>query len=334
MTASCCCLLLFWTLFLLCCAEASEESSLKQTILSLQTQLIQNTKEASQQDIENQLAEATFEEAEFMRAKFRRFGFPNERFDNGKSKLEKGDPVWFRLEIPQWWVTGFVWEELEEDGFVKVHVTADNRIYYRVQRGVDVRGVRSEDYNTIWLSEYSRDLGEFARTQQSEAKEDERQRLYQVAIQLDPLNPHPLDNMGIYHLDHGDLEQAVANYEKSIRVQPNWYHTYYNYALLLTGNPQLVQNDTQILDLFVKGFDLNPLFLDTLWHVAEQYGRHGRHDEECYAWRLLRELNRNPSPYGAERPFRQWNRGWEETKKIKHCTDRLRQGEQRRSDEL
>eukprot|EP00797_Seminavis_robusta_P017801 Sro2663_g334060.1 repeat-containing protein (257) ;mRNA; r:9730-10500 len=230
-------------------------------------------------------------------------------------------PLWFLLETPQWWVTAKIVEILDvSEGRFRVNITAEDRIV-QATRGETVRTVAINEFILgIWKSEYERDQGELARAQN---KPEERFKRYQEAIKLDPKNPHPLDNMGLYYTDQGDVQQAIHWYEQSIQVQPDWYHTYYNYGNLLRDSYETAKQYTQwtALQLFEKAFQLNPLFLDTLWNVADQYHKAQRYNEECYAWRLLHTLNRNPHPKRKKNNTILWNPHWEQDlpRRIANC---------------
>jgi len=283
-------------------------------------------------------------QADWIRLRFRNIARPNDRKDNpniSNDELQPGMPLWYLMEIPQWWVTAKVDHVIDEqEGHLVARLTYNGQ-WHEVLRGVDVRTVTQEDMDAkIWESEYERDLGEFARIQNDH---DKRLQHYEKAISLDKNNPHPVDNFAIYYTDQGDAELAKVWCEKSLEIQPNWYHTYYNYGLLLRDHPDPGSvSDRDVLELFETAWNLNPLFLDSLWNLADQYHRRQLYDLECYGWRLLLVLNRNPSPQPSVRSFGMWNPAWEDDlpKRIELCMKSLEDifsennGEQSTNDEL
>jgi tetratricopeptide (TPR) repeat protein len=287
--------------------QPDDQSKLRHLILAIQEQLLPTNEMPKNRRtvLENRLEQLLRTLVKEIHKSWRNTPRPAERLDNQEAELTPGQtPLWYLMEIPQWWVTATL-VRVNDDNSLVVLVTSTGQ-EETVTRGDQVRVVRDED-QVAWDSEYRRDQGEWARVRH----EDElRKQKYEEALQVDPTNPHALDNLGLYYGEHGDLEQSKYWLQKSIEANPNWYHAYYNLGLLYRDHSQDDGDRKKALELIETAFQLNPLFLDSLWNVADLYGKLGNQPEACYHWRLLRALNRNPSP--GYRNVGRWNEVWEE----------------------
>lgn len=302
--------------------DSANDQWRRDIILGYQEKMLHDPVQA--QSIQAQMDRSLESWVQKVKEQWRAIPRPADRQDDDK-KAAKGDALWYLKEIPQWWVTATVVDVLsgenDKDEILLVHQSFTGETA-QVTRGQEVRVVAPEDQMS-WDSEHLRDKGELARLH---GRQEERRQFYHESIQVDPSNPHPMDNLGLYFNEIGEYKNARYWYEKAIQALPKWYHAYYNMGLLFRDNPHSDDpslTQTKALELFEKAFQLNPLFLDSLWNIADLESKLGHAAEECLHWRQLKFLNRNPSP--DERDFGTWNATWEDftTIRIQECMAKL-----------
>ena len=106
----------------------AEEEGRQRDILALQEELVESRSLESptartdrHETIQATIDAQMVEEADRLRRKFRDTPRPNDRLETLSSSvmmekpLHVGDPLWFLVEIPQWWVTATVVDILEPE---------------------------------------------------------------------------------------------------------------------------------------------------------------------------------------------------------------------------
>merc|ERR1719192_1413592 len=194
--------------------------------------------------------------------------------------LEVGDHVWFYDAENQWWMTGQLLSEVDDNGkgiVTPTHLPSNRAWPVKVL-------VRKPNMQTnYWKSQKMRDLGELARFE----KDDEvAKELFLAANILDSKNPHTAYSLGIWYLfgaPERDFEKAKDLFIACIARSQGWWKGYHGLGVTY----RLWRKDADALRILDKAFERHPLntkVLDDLGHVNFELENY---DESCFYYLLL-----------------------------------------------
>ena len=227
--------------------------------------------------------------------------------DQSGRPIAPGDEVWWLLDAAKQWQTATVLHLATDDAPAEQAPTgarwlgsAATRAYIAPHAAhgslnYAVFVVAPNTSAPYWRSMRLRDLGDLARRDAS--RPEEMMRLYELSFAADPTNPLPVDNMAIYYSEVArDFARAEWHFLRALELQPRWWSTQFNLALLYQahGRPD------QALTHFYAAFFEAPMHLDVIRALAGHLQMVGDLAPACFHWRLLGRLAEGSgAPVGA-----------------------------------
>jgi TolB-like protein/DNA-binding winged helix-turn-helix (wHTH) protein/Tfp pilus assembly protein PilF len=180
---------------------------------------------------------------------------------------------------------------LELDGSLAEAHTALARLKEEADRdwaGAEVEFRRALDLNPgyanayLWYSQFLRQMG----------RRDEDFAMTRRALQLDPMSPIMLRNMGLALLWWGDVDQAIEQFRKALEIDPNRFNVLLALGWAYTKKGMYAEATAELQ----KALTLSPGNISAQGQLAYVYVVTGRRAE---AGKILNELKRLPKERGA-----------------------------------
>ncbi len=113
---------------------------------------------------------------------------------------------------------------------------------------------------------------------------------YNTASRLEPDDPRPLYNKGLYLQDHGRPDEAIETYKELIQVDTGYVEAYYN-----IGYIHLVHKDSarKAIDWFDKVLNLTPDYHQAIYNRGLCYEKLGKRDSAIQAYRRALEIKKD-----------------------------------------
>ncbi len=143
-----------------------------------------------------------------------------------------------------------------------------------------------------------------ARINRSLNKKDEAEKFYNLSLKFNPFRAFTYSEIGDFYLNDGNFEKAKSYYQKAIFIEPYFFTSRNNLALLLKKEKNY--------DLALKEFDFIENFIDTLLPVTEYekeitffkkeilyinkatlFEDIKKYDKVCFYYKKLLELQKN-----------------------------------------
>jgi tetratricopeptide (TPR) repeat protein len=87
--------------------------------------------------------------------------------------------------------------------------------------------------------------------------------IFKLNVEMFPQSPNVYDSLGEAYMTHNDKELSIANYKKSLELDPNNANAKARLATL-TGEQKDIKVDPKIYDSYVGEYQLAPTFTITI----------------------------------------------------------------------
>ncbi len=110
---------------------------------------------------------------------------------------------------------------------------------------------------------------------------------YQKAVEINPKNDDPYNNMGIAYDEKGDYNNAMEAYQKVVEINPKDDKAYNNMGIAYYDKGEY----DNAIKAFLKALKLNPKKDVAYYNMGINYGKKGEYDNAIEAFRKVFELN-------------------------------------------
>jgi len=112
---------------------------------------------------------------------------------------------------------------------------------------------------------------------------------YQKALEINPNYLDAQSNLGLALFQNGQVDEAVAQYQKILEIDPNSSATHYNFGNGLFQNGQLDEAIAQ----FQKALEINPYFVNAYSNLGQALLQKGQVDEAVAQYQKASEIDPN-----------------------------------------
>lgn len=116
---------------------------------------------------------------------------------------------------------------------------------------------------------------------------------YNTASRLEPRDPRPLYNKGIYLQRHGRPDRAIETYKELIDIDSGYVDAYYNIAFIHLEHKEAYRKG---IEWFDKVLELTPRYHQALYNRGLCYEKLGKRDSAIRNYRNALEAKKDFSP--------------------------------------
>ncbi|MEO5572422.1 MAG: tetratricopeptide repeat protein [Bacteroidia bacterium] len=107
------------------------------------------------------------------------------------------------------------------------------------------------------------------------------------AIEIDPKNADPYNNLGLYYDEMGDKQNAIKSLNKAIELNPKFDKAYYN-----LGNTYAKSGDyNKAIDFYKKAFAIDPVYEDAYNNTGNSYAAMKDYANAIVYYKKVIEIN-------------------------------------------
>ncbi|MBB5340721.1 tetratricopeptide repeat protein [Tunturiibacter gelidoferens] len=120
-----------------------------------------------------------------------------------------------------------------------------------------------------------------------EEKHEEAIAEYQKAIELDPKDTHAYYDWGIALDSEGKQEEAIAKYQKTVELDPKYVNAYYNWGIALHSEGK----HEEAIAKYQKTVELDPKYVNAYYNWGIALHSEGKHEEAIAKYQKTVELD-------------------------------------------
>jgi Tfp pilus assembly protein PilF len=106
-------------------------------------------------------------------------------------------------------------------------------------------------------------------------------------LRYDPNNPALLNEQGNYLVQHGRLQQAIAQYQKAVKIQPDLAIAWNNLGVAYTAAGKFADGE----GAYRRAIKVNPAYALAYYNLGASYDRRGNYDDAINYYQRAIEID-------------------------------------------